>query len=65
MGGVSIAQSHKHNKHVQELIIPHEIFERFELVAVEILKLPVAQSLLLGIFLLLCNLKEDETSFWN
>lgn len=49
MGGVSIAQSHKHNKHVKELIILHEVFERFELVSVGILKLPVAQRFLLGI----------------
>lgn len=41
-GGASIAQSHKHNKHFQEPIILQEIFERSELVAVEILKLPVA-----------------------
>lgn len=41
-GGVSLAQSHKHNKHFQEPIILQESFERFELVAVEILKLPVA-----------------------
>lgn len=41
-GGVSPAQSHKHNKHFQEPIILQESFERFELVAVEILKLPVA-----------------------
>ena len=62
MGGVSIAQSQKHNKHVKELIILHEVFERFELVSVGILKLPVAQRFLLGNFFFRCceNIQEEE-----
>lgn len=59
MGGVSIAQSNKHNKHFQELIILQESLQRFKLVAVEISKLPVASAYRSPVFLF------PFETFWN